>query len=573
MFETLDGTALASKDHYTAVKKAIIFDANETEQQVKIHVNDDEDDDITENLKFSCQIIPVSDRVLITDGKKDVFIENPIQMTITGVQKGAAGDYHRAKISFALGEYLCRLSEKSVKVEIKRIRKMEKTVTCRLVPSIIQGDLHPNTPELLENELEFGPEVKTIEVDFPLPLLMSDQVVAKLELSEFGANAGPGSLTECEVNIINDKHAGVVGFSVPEMTFPVSEKSQNIGLIRAGGTDGPLSVTISAIDDSAQNNIHFVLPDETVVSFEDGQYQAALPISFISGNHGKMVSRRCTLKLTSISGMGQIGQKDCLLQLLTDQAPCSVSFARPEFSFMAGSGDQRLPLLRIGCLENPAEITWRITEHPDELGHLPTEGTVKFRGSENRTTLVLPSELLDLTINKKFKMILETIDTQVAVNLGKYHQSVIRVVSGLEPGSFEFRKTRAVCRQNDGKIDLPIVRQGGSDGIVNVEWSTSSELSNYADQSGVIEFAEGVHEQILTLEIDPEMESETDIFQAHLVTVSAGLVGPRNTAHVSVLKETEDVEFEFSTGDMTTPIGAIDAELDIIVKDGVVNQR
>ena len=42
----------------------------------------------------------------------------------------------------------------------------------------------------------------------------------------------------------------------------------------------------------------------------------------------------------------------------------------------------------------------------------------------------------------------------------------IKVVSGLEPGCFEFRKTRAVCRQRDGHLDIPVVRQGGSDGEV-----------------------------------------------------------------------------------------------------------
>ena len=136
----------------------------------------------------------------------------------------------------------------------------------------------------------------------------------------------------------------------------------------------------------------------------------------------------------------------------------------------------------------------------------------------------------------------------------------------MEPGSFEFRKTRAVCRQNDGKIDLPVVRQGGSDGKVIVDWKTNSELEKYNGLEGQLEFAEGVYEQILTLKIEQEMASETDVFNVHLVGVSNGLIGPRSQSNVSVLKETEDVEFEFENGDMTTSIGAIDAELQIIVK-------
>ena len=62
------------------------------------------------------------------------------------------------------------------------------------------------------------------------------------------------------------------------------------------------------------------------------------------------------------------------------------------------------------------------------------------------------------------------------------------------------------------------------------------------------------------------MESETDVFNVHLVHVSNGLIGPRSQSNISILKETEDVEFEFENGDLTTAIGAIDAEIKIIVK-------
>ena len=580
LFETVDGTALAARDDYTAVKKAIIFDANETEKQVKIHVNDDDDDEISDDLEFSCNIIPVSDRVLITEGAAEatVYIEQAMMFTKQGVTKSAAGDYHRSKISFALGEYLCRLSEKTVKIEIKRIRKMNKKVTCKMTSQVAQGQVHPNTGDLDTGEIVFEPEMKSLEIDFKLPLVMSDQLVVKLTLFDFGINASAGSVPECDITIINDKHAGVVGFSVPEMTFPVSEKHQQIGLIRAGGTDGDVSVTVTALDGTAENGVQFLLDDETVVKFNDGQYQAELPIEFLPGNHGKMVSRKCVLRITTVNGMGRIGQRDCTLQLLTDQAPCSVSFARPEFSFMAGSGDQGLPLLRIGALENAAQIAWSIRDHPENLEgrSFPTEGLIDFAVSANRAMLKVPSELLSLSINKKFKIEIERLEHQMAVNLGKYHSSTIRVVSGEEPGSFEFRKTRAVCRQNDGKIDLPIVRQGGSDGVVVVSWRSASELESYTGLFGDLVFAEGVYEQILTIEIDEKMASETDIFNILLVSASNGTIGPRNSANVSILKETEEIEFEFETDYLTTAIGAIDAEIDIIVKgelDDMVSLR
>ena len=88
LFETIDGTALAEKDDYTTVKKAIIFDANETQKQVKIYVNDEFDEEIQDDLDFGCRIIPVSDHVMIKDGEADIIIAQPISAIQIGHVKG-----------------------------------------------------------------------------------------------------------------------------------------------------------------------------------------------------------------------------------------------------------------------------------------------------------------------------------------------------------------------------------------------------------------------------------------------------------------------------------------------------
>lgn len=231
------------------------------------------------------------------------------------------------------------MSEKIVKIEIKRMRKEDKRVTCKISPKMLEGEIHKDFIDPV-SELVFEAGEKSLELDYVLPLVLSDQVIFSLSLDDFGPNASGGSCTTCEITVINDKHAGIVGFSVPEVTFPVSEKNQKIGLLRAAGTDGELTVFVTATDGSAENGSHYILSDPTEVNLGEGEYQTSMPIEFIPGNHGKLVSRNCFLTITSVSGMGRIGQDKCTIQLLTDQAPCAVSFARPEFSFMAGSGDQ-----------------------------------------------------------------------------------------------------------------------------------------------------------------------------------------------------------------------------------------
>jgi hypothetical protein len=56
--------------------------------------------------------------------------------------------------------------------------------------------------------------------------------------------------------------------------------------------------------------------------------------------------------------------------------------------------------------------------------------------------LKIPSELLDMTINKKCKIEIFTTMNQIAVNLGKYPTSVIKVVSGQEPGRYTIFMTK-----------------------------------------------------------------------------------------------------------------------------------
>ena len=158
-----------------------------------------------------------------------------------------------------------------------------------------------------------------------------------------------GSITECEVTIIYDIHDGVVGFSVPEMTYRVTNLKQEIDIFRADGTDGALDVTIVACNQSAENGTHFYIQSPLEINFNDGQNSACFAFGFIPGNLGKKISRSFELKIQTVSGLGRVGQSTCTIHLVTDQSPCSVSFAKRKFYFLANSGDQRVPLLRTGA--------------------------------------------------------------------------------------------------------------------------------------------------------------------------------------------------------------------------------
>ena len=334
LFETADGTALEEKHDYYGVKKALIFEPGQTMQQVQIHVNDDYDEDNDDSLYFDLKLAAISDHVIITNPKEQIGITNPI----VAHDKKYLQSRYGAKISFAHKKYLTRMSEKEVQIEIKRQGKEDKKVDCYLVSKKLEGDYcDPERPEE-RVPISFNVNQTSSTFTWKLPPISSKQLVSGFELVDFSSFAMGGTIVETEVTVINDIHAGIVGFAVPEMTQRVTDMLHRVTLLRAGGTDGVLEVEIVSRDATAQNGTHFQFPSPTTVVFEDGQHEAQFEVSFCPGNHGKMIARKFALLISSVSGLGRVGLDSCTIQLVTDQTPCAVSFAKAKFSFLVFIG-------------------------------------------------------------------------------------------------------------------------------------------------------------------------------------------------------------------------------------------
>ena len=564
MFETMDDTATEQNHDYYGVKKAVIFSPKETLAQVQIHVNDEYDEDKYDNdIFFNVKMTPVSDHVTLKNPLQKIGIVNPIDQN----ELGRLAAKYGAKISFAQQKYLCRMSERTCEIEIKRQGKEDKEVGCAITSERNAGNYIKPEDEKRDT-IVFPAHSMTQTFRWEIPAVESKQLVTFFHLSDFGINSMEGSIPTCEVTVINDVHAGTIGFPVPEMTYRVTDLRQEITLLRAGGRDGIVHADIYAVDGHAENGVHYQIPSPKTVTFENGEHEKSFEVEFLPGNHGKMISRNFQLEIRNVTGSGKIGQSTCLVQLVTDQSPCSVSFAKAKFSFLANSGDQGVPLLRTGANENSADIEWQLLNLPDEcpLDQFPTSGMVTFGKTKNRAMLKIPSQLIDVAVNDKFDISIRPAPYQMAVSLGDFSNATISIISGAEHGKFEFLKTRQVCKQNEGSYELPVIRQGGSDGVVEVKYEIKSKLECYDGIQGVLTFAEGVFEQNILLEINSIMASDTDTFIVLLTEASIGSIGTRDEANISVVKESKELEFEFATDYLATRIGDITADIDIIVK-------
>ena len=71
------------------------------------------------------------------------------------------------------------------------------------------------------------------------------------------------------------------------------------------------------------------------------------------------------------------------------------------------------------------------------------------------------------------------------------------------------------------------------------------KLACYNGLSGQLIFEEGIFEQNISLDINPEMESDMDAFTVSLTDVTLGSVGIRREANSSIVHETKELEFYF----------------------------
>lgn len=83
-----------------------------------------------------------------------------------------------------------------------------------------------------------------------------------------------------------------------------------------------------------------------------------------------------------------------------------------------------------------------------------------------------------------------------------------------DPGVFEFAKPTVVVTESTGKVELEVVRTGGSDGRVEIKWETSDMTAmagrDYMEGSGMLVFEHGETIKTIDITIIDDNEFEKD---------------------------------------------------------------
>ncbi|XP_070581172.1 sodium/calcium exchanger 2-like isoform X2 [Ptychodera flava] len=111
--------------------------------------------------------------------------------------------------------------------------------------------------------------------------------------------------------------------------------------------------------------------------------------------------------------------------------------------------------------------------------------------------------------------------------LGKKNTMQITIINDDEPGTFDFTLASYLFKESVGDAHIPVVRSNGTDGKVELKWSTK-DLSavngkDYIGGEGILIFEHGEREKTIDIPIVDDSECEKDeSFKLELVEVSAG---------------------------------------------------
>lgn len=114
-----------------------------------------------------------------------------------------------------------------------------------------------------------------------------------------------------------------------------------------------------------------------------------------------------------------------------------------------------------------------------------------------------------------------------------------------EPGTFAFVEPSFLVRESCGTAQIPIKRESGCDGAVDIEWKainmTAQTGVDFAPASGVLTYQHGQQSGTLELEIFNSHSTQKDLcFQIELTKVSPGAKLGQNARTVVTIVDDEE---------------------------------
>ncbi|MCX5980388.1 MAG: DUF5050 domain-containing protein, partial [Nostocales cyanobacterium LacPavin_0920_SED1_MAG_38_18] len=340
------------------------------------------------------------------------------------------------------------------------------------------------------------------------------------------------------ISNVNDAFTG--SFSFTAATYNINERGTAIiSLTRTGGSDGEVSVTVTATDGIATAGSDYNNSNLPVtLTFANGEINKSFTIPIIDDNVYEP-TETVNLALSNPTNGATLGtQKTAILNIIDNDAVSGViQFSNANYSINEdGTPVTAVTLTRTNGSEGEVSATISLTNGTATLGSDYSNNSipVTFANGETSKTVTIPifndsqfepDETINLTLT----------NTQGGATLGTQTTATLTIINDdlVRPGTISLNSSTYNVNEN-GTASINLIRTGGIDGEVSVTLTpndgTATAGSDYNNSPITVTFANGeTSKDVIIPIIDDNAYEPTE-------TVNLALSNPTNGATLGTQK-------------------------------------
>nr|WP_246345527.1 Calx-beta domain-containing protein [endosymbiont of Lamellibrachia barhami] len=366
-----------------------------------------------------------------------------------------------------------------------------------------------------------------------------------ITLSNPGGGATLGTTTTASIDIADDEPPPSPGtLALSSATESVVENTAGgltLTVTRTGGADGPVSVDYATADGSALQPGDYTQATGTL-DFLDGETSQTILLT-LTDDATWEPNEDFTVTLSNVVDATLGAQSSTTVTITDDQVRNAGTLALSNATVTLSEGGPAITLTvdRTGGSDGTVTVDYATADvtatAPGDYTAL--NGTLTFLNGELSKTLTLaptsdttwePSETFTLTLSNPVDATLGLATATVTINDDDPRSAGTLALS---------TATESVAENAAGGITLTVIRTGGSDGTVSVDYATADGSAaapgDYAALSGTLDFLDGETSKTipLTLTDDTTWEPDED-FTVTLSNPVAASLGTQSSTTVTI---------------------------------------
>ncbi|GIX94935.1 adhesion G-protein coupled receptor V1 [Caerostris darwini] len=353
---------------------------------------------------------------------------------------------------------------------------------------------------------------------------------------------GLGSRPTVEV-LIKDDDMTPGSLQLERASYMISEGggSVQVGVVRLGGSDGQIKVRYQTVPRTALVPTDFV-PASGMLVFEEGETRKTITVQILNDNvrepskvfEVQLLDPTAGQGVINFRGFGSIS-KSVVTITDDDMTPGILQLEETTYFVQESEGTVQMGVVRVGGSDGQIRVKYQTRPKTAQAGFdfLPLTGELVFGEGDKRkviSVVIKDDQVKEPTESFEVEL-LDPSAGQGVLNfrgLGQNQRAEVFITDDdMVPGVVELEQTQFVVTEGVGKMQVGVVRLGGSDGQIRVKYQTKPKTAlpgfDFMPVKGELVFEDGETRKTIVLEIkDDQLREPQKSFELELFEPSAG---------------------------------------------------